>query len=65
MITSVLIAGISAFCVGIVVLWANPARFTNQAFASLALIVTAYSVLIYTAHWAGQVFLENHSTSLR
>ena len=63
MITLVLLAGALALSIGIGVLWANPTRFTNQAFSGTALIVALYTLFIYNAIKAGKLYEIDHVTS--
>lgn len=56
-------AAIFALSIGIAVLWANPGRFTNQAFAVTALIASIHLIYIVQAIRSAAFFSQSNTTN--
>ncbi len=63
MLVITLLAAVVAISIGIVVLWANPSRGTNQVFALTALIVAVFLYFLCRAVNATSLYQQGHAQS--
>jgi signal transduction histidine kinase len=64
MVTITLVAAIFSLGLTLAVLWVNPTRFSNQAFALVALVQTAWLGCVYRAMQSGDSLAPNKAAEL-